>query len=100
MNRYGSTSITVQANEKRRKSTTIFPVIPLNPNTDIYIRTTSIERLDKLAHEFYGDATIWWIIATANNIGLGSLVVAPNTKLRIPSNNNAMDILNNYNKTR
>jgi len=98
--RYSTTTNTQTSSEKYRKSTTIYPVMPINPLTDIYIRVTTPERLDKLAYNFYGDAALWWIIATANNLGKGTLIIPSNTRIRIPSNQNVTDILINTNRTR
>lgn len=100
MGRYTSTSTLQNESGRRRKATTIFPIIPTNSQTDIYIRTTSIERLDKLAYRFYGDSDLWWIIATANGLGKGTVIVPTNTRLRIPSNTSVIDILNQTNRTR
>ena len=41
------------------------------------------ERLDYLAGKFYGDASLWWVIAAASGIGY-ALQVQPGTILRIP----------------
>jgi len=98
--RYSTTSDITLITEKRRKSTTIFPVVPFNNTTDIYIKTNTPDRLDKLAVDFYGDQKMWWIIATANNLGKGTLIVPANTELRIPSAKNAMDILTTLNNSR
>jgi len=98
--RYITTSNIQTASEKYRKSTTIYPTMPINPSQDIYIRTTTMDRLDKLAYDFYGDASMWWIIATANNLGKGTLIIPSNTRIRIPSSQNAQDILINTNQTR
>ncbi len=65
-------------NGKRRRSTTIFPTIPATAN-DTFIITTSADRLDKLANTFYGDVSLWWVIAAANGLGKGTLVVPANT---------------------
>jgi hypothetical protein len=99
MSRYNSTAITNDANGKRRRSSTILPVLPKTTG-DTYIVTTSIERLDKLAQEFYDDVSMWWIIAAANGVGKGTLIVPENTRLRIPSKDNAQDILIEANRTR
>jgi hypothetical protein len=99
MNRYLTTQLTTTSNEKRRLQTTIFPTISPNIN-DFIIRTTSIERLDKLAQEFYSDATAWPVIATANGLGKGTLVIPPNTTLRIPAITNIQDFLTNINSSR
>jgi len=63
-----------------------YPSIPLSEN-DIYVITTSGDRLDYLAYMYYLDSELWWIIAVANdNITKGSLFPAPGTQLRIPQN--------------
>lgn len=99
MNRYITSKQEKDATGKRRYGTTIFPTIDPSPN-DVYIRTTSTDRLDKLADRFYNDATAWPIIAAANNIGKGTLIVPINTRLRIPNIENIQDLLNNINVTR
>jgi hypothetical protein len=98
--RYGTTTSIQTNTEKYRRATTIYPEIPIAPATDIYIRTTTIERLDKLAYKFYGDAALWWIIATANALGKGTLIIPSNTRVRIPSSQNIKELLINTNLTR
>ena len=63
--------------------TTIYPAIPRKED-DIYIISRDSDRLDLLAGQYYEDTTMWWIIANANNIGKGTLVVPPGLQLRIP----------------
>jgi len=75
------------------------PVVPLSPD-DTYIETTSLDRLDKLAYIFYDDSTLWWIIASANGLGKGSLIVPEGTKLRIPSKINIQDVIIRTNRDR
>lgn len=41
------------------------------------------DRLDHLAGKFYGNGTLWWIIAAASGIGWG-LQVPPGTIIKIP----------------
>jgi nucleoid-associated protein YgaU len=74
----------IQTNsEKLRQQTTILPnVVGVS---DTYIQTITIERLDTLADRFYGDSTLWWVIAAANGIGKGTLRVPRGVKLRIPN---------------
>jgi hypothetical protein len=81
--RYSNTNNINDTSGKRRQRTTIIPVPPVSSN-DVYIQTTSIERLDLLAYKFYGDESLWYIIASANSLGKGSLVVPTNSLLRIP----------------
>lgn len=82
-NRYTNSSTIKDSNGKRRKSTVIIPV-PDPSSNDVYIQVTSAERLDLLAHKFYNDANLWYIIAAANGLGKGSLMVPINSRLRIP----------------
>ena len=64
--------------------TTKLPLIETTLN-DRYIFTRMGDRLDNLAFEFYGDPRFWVILATANNLGKGTLVVKPDIQLRIPA---------------
>ena len=64
--------------------TTIFPkVIRKSSDTIIIAKTT--DRLDLLAHRFYKDRTLWWIIALANNLPGDSFFIHPGTQIFIPS---------------
>jgi hypothetical protein len=98
MARYNTTTAIQDTNGKRYASTTIFNV-PYSAD-DIYIKTTSYERLDMLANKFYGNVSNWDIIATANGIGKGTLWVQPDTILRIPIVTRLDDQITNINKTR
>jgi len=56
-----------------------------NISTTKYI-TKENERLDILAGKYYGNGTLWWIIAAASGIGWG-LQMPPGTILKIPNIN-------------
>jgi hypothetical protein len=99
MNRYVTTSILRQPTGKRYFASTIFTPLPVSPG-DRIIRITSPERLDKLALDFYGDATTWPVIASANQIKKGTLVISAGTLLRIPSAEAAELFINNINGPR
>jgi hypothetical protein len=99
MSRYITNSILQDSVGKRRLGTSIIPIVPVS-STDVYIQTTSTERLDKLANTFYGDSTLWWIIASANGLGKGTIVVPRNSKLRIPSDKNIQQLINILNNSR
>jgi hypothetical protein len=73
--------------------TKIYPNIPLR-DSDIYIVTQGGDRLDTLAYQYYGDQSLWWIIATANNIHDAPFAVPDGTILRVPKN--YIEILNNF----
>lgn len=71
--------------------TSPLPNIPLSDD-DIYVATETGDRLDTLAFQFYGDSSLWWIIASANNIHNAVFGFEDGTVLRIPSN--YLDIIN------
>jgi hypothetical protein len=83
MSRYSTGKIIFDANGKRHYDTIILPN-PAGNTTDIFIQTTTPDRLDKLALIFYDDETMWWVIAAANGLGKGSYMVPADTRLRIP----------------
>ena len=62
--------------------TTVYSFIPQTDN-DIHIITQEGDRLDLLAHQFYGDVNLWWYIAKANNLTF--MTMSPGTPLRIPA---------------
>jgi len=68
----------------RRLETTIYPTFNKLLADDTYILSQENDRLDILAKEFYGDEIFWHVIAKANGIGHGTLVVPPGIILRIP----------------
>jgi hypothetical protein len=61
----------------------IYPDVPVTEN-DNYVITVLGDRFDILANSFYGDPTLWWIIASANSIPGDSLYPEPGSQLRIP----------------
>lgn len=95
MRRYSNTQIKQRYDGKRVYKSTIYPkVIP--SNTDIIIISNEGDFLDSLAYKYYGDPTLYWIIANVNNIGKGRFSIQPGTSLRIPTNIN--EIINQFNK--
>ena len=99
MGRYSTTSKLKDSTGKRKLSTTIIP-IPDETSEDVFIQITSPERLDTLANIFYDDVICWWIIASANGLGKGTLIVPKNTTIRIPSKNSILQQINQANTTR
>jgi len=73
--------------------TRIYPNIPLS-DSDMYIVTQTGDRLDTLAYQYYDDASLWWIIATANNLHDAPFAFEDGTILRIPEN--YIEIINNF----
>jgi len=73
----------------------IYPSIPLRDD-DMYVATETGDRLDTLAYQYYRDASLWWIIAAANNLHDAPFGLKDGTILRIPQN--YLQILNNFNE--
>ena len=98
MDRYKYTKQKYNNKGKISYKSTIYPDIGFS-NSDIIINSVDGDRLDLLAYKFYKDATKWWIIAHANNLGKGTLIVPSGLDLIIPSDINLieMDLQNNQN---
>ena len=71
----------------------IYPNIPLRDD-DVYVATETGDRLDTLAHQYYKDSSLLWIIASANNIHNSVFAFTEGTILRIPQN--YLQILRNF----
>ena len=52
-------------------------------NSDILLIATEGDRCDHLAQEYYNDVSLWWFVASINN--LKSNNIEPGTQLRIPN---------------
>ncbi len=68
----------------RRLETTLYPDFNQLLAEDTYILSQENDRLDILAREFYGDEVFWHVIAKANGIGHGTLLIPPGLIIRIP----------------
>jgi hypothetical protein len=66
------------------KSVNIYPDIEPTEQ-DFYVITVMGDRLDLLAYDFYGDPSLWWIIASANALPGDSLFPPIGAQLRIPA---------------
>lgn len=104
MNRYQDISILREQKDNktlgpRYRKGTKYPEVPFNEN-DIYVITTQGDRYDLLAQQYYGDYTLWWVIAIANvgdytsEIPLDSLFIPVGTQIRIPIN--IQNVMLNY----
>ena len=76
-----------RSDNKRYYKNLKYPEIPLSVN-DLYITTTSGDRLDLLADQFLNNVDLWWIITTANPdiIRRDSFNLRPGMEIRIPDN--------------
>lgn len=89
-NRYRTTKTKTISETSGRKTKTkqllktqIIPQVATSGG-DIFILSKYGDRLDQLAYKYYEDASLWWYIAQANNIGKGTWYITPGSVLRIP----------------
>lgn len=76
------------------RASTRYPDIPLSED-DVFLYTMRGDRLDNLAHQFYNDVTLWWILQIANpDLPNDSLYPTIGYQLRVPSN--ISEILTDY----
>ncbi len=99
MSRYtNSEKLQTKGSKKQYLESTIYPIVKAS-DTDLYIISEKGDRLDLLANKYYGDQTMWWIIATANNINDATFYVEPGIQLRIPTDTaKVLTDLQNINK--
>ncbi len=85
MGRYDFTPIKLDKNGKRVFKPTMYPKIPIR-DSDIFIWPKFGDRLDNLAHKYYGDVSLWWIIAKANDLDAAHIGLDVDKQIRIPQN--------------
>ena len=83
--RYRYTKITKNKEGKRVFKPTMYPSIPIR-DSDIFIYPRVGDRLDVLAHKYYKDVSLWWIIAKANNLDAAHIGLEVDKQIRIPTN--------------
>ena len=69
--------------QQDKYKTTRYPKFP-KQQSDLYIISREGDRLDLLANEFYKDPRYWWVLAEANKVGKGTMIVPAGLQLRIP----------------
>ena len=84
MNRYDSTEI-IKIKEESRSGqsmgTSYLPEFKEN-NSDLLLIAIHGDRCDLLAQQYYGDVSLWWFIASVNNLKGNNIEAG--TQLRIP----------------
>jgi phage tail protein X len=69
--------------ETRQEMRPAFPKSRLITYT--YYRVIDGERVDTIAHDFYGRGDLWWMIADANPEILDWMALDPGTVIRVPN---------------
>lgn len=95
MKRYDNIGIDKRWDGKRVYKTVYYPIINPAPS-DVTVVSNEGDFLDTLAYKYYGDPTLYWIIARANNLGKGRMSVPEGLTLRIPVDING--IVNEFNR--
>ena len=85
MGRYDDILLKFNKKGQRDLVSTIYPTIPISDN-DQFVYPQDGDRLDNLAYKYYNDASLWWVIAQANELGKGRTILNPNFQIRIPGN--------------
>ncbi len=71
---------------------------PPSPSFPLLTYSKAEDRLDLISADFYGDSTLWWVIAMANDVPGDSMFITPGFQLRIPNNvTTALDEYDDYN---
>ena len=79
---------------------TLYPSVTLS-NEDYYIIARDQDRMDLVAQDYFGDSTLWWVIAMANDLPGDTMYPPLGFQLRIPSNaSRAIDQFEQLNSTR
>jgi len=60
------------------------PTIDLTDSSTYTLTEKDVGRFDNLANQFYGDPTLWWVLAWANKIP-DTTVVTPGTVIQVPT---------------
>ena len=85
MKRYATTKRKLDKSGVEVYRTTYYPQISVSDD-DKFIYPKDGDRLDNLAYKYYNDASLWWVIAQANELGKGRTILNPNFQIRIPGN--------------
>jgi len=93
MKRYSTNAKQTRWDGKQVYKSTVYPIIA--PRTsNLLITSDETDYLDTLAQKYYNDPTLWWVIASVNNVGKGRLSIEPGTQLRIPQD--ILSIINEF----
>jgi phage tail protein X len=82
--RYKHTVIRKNREGKRVFKPTLYPKIPIR-DSDVFMYPKYGDRLDNLAYKYYGDVSLWWIIAKANNLDAAHIGLESDKQIRIPT---------------
>jgi len=86
MSRYNNTILLKTARGREYYGSTKYPSPPLSSD-DLYVITQEGDRFDQLAFQYYGDASLWWVISSSNPaLEQNSYFPPVGIQIRIPTN--------------
>ena len=86
MSRYQRSIIVKRTDEGKRYYSSAIPVDPIEDQVEYTYKARMGDRWDTLAYKYLGSATLWYVIANANNGLNGSIFIKPGTVITIPQN--------------
>ena len=92
MLRYKEFTEVIKTNDgKRRYETLYYPKFE-RKSSDIYMICKISDRLDLLAHKYYGDPRYWIVLSKANRLNSATMKPPVGFRLRIPFPLNSGDV--------
>ena len=86
MSRYNNTILLKTSRGREYYGSTKYPSPPLSSD-DLYVITQEGDRFDQLAFQYYGDASLWWVISSSNPaLEQNSYFPPVGIQIRIPTN--------------
>ena len=86
MPRYQNNIIVKKTDEGARYYTSAIPADPLEEQIEYNYKARMGDRWDTIAYKYLGSATLWYVVANANNGLNGSIFIKPGTIITIPQN--------------
>lgn len=86
MARYSNNIFVDRTTEGKRYYSSAIPMDPLGDTLEYVHEARMGDRWDTLAYKYLGSATLWYVIANANNSLNGSIFIKPGTLITIPQN--------------
>jgi hypothetical protein len=86
MPRYQNNITVKKTDDGVRYYTSAIPVDPLEEQIEYNYKARMGDRWDTIAYKYLGSATLWYVVANANNGLNGSIFIKPGTIITIPQN--------------
>ena len=84
MPRYQNNIFIKKTEEGKRYYSSVIPTDPIEDQIQYTYEARTGDRWDTIAYKYLGSATLWYVIANANNALNGSIFIKPGTVIIIP----------------